>query len=602
MTRLVHPFAFALATLAATVCLLFNADNALELRTLDSLLALAHAQRVIAEPDPDTIAVVGIDNAFVDGLDRPVSLIHSELGDAMGAISRSGAKAIGVDFVLPEKRFDQLQLKSSPLDFHRQLLKGLIQATSQAPVVAAKTWDLEHQTFRPIHVDFLSVLARQSGVFQSHASAMLCDQADGSVRKIPGADCQPDGQSHYLVGELLNALGVPFKPKGLIDYELGEPWTYVPISKVLEHVRAADHRWLNEQFGGRIVLLGSVLNDVDLYRVPQPIAEWLPHSKQVPRVLVHAQILRTHLSNVELQPLCNWALLVFAGVALLFFLTPVTGQSVRVAVLAVLAMLWAAMLFIAYALWLPITSFALAVGLVLLVRWCADALVGLQEKRCLKLAFGGAVSPTVMQAIMGGGLSAETKGSRKQVCVLFSDIRGFTALSETLQPEQVVSLLNRYFDSMTAVVHRHGGTVDKFIGDGLMAFFGAPNPLPHVELQALGAVRDMVNALEVLNLELGWSGLPTLTIGIGLHSGEALIGFLGGQQRYEYTAIGDTVNVAARVEGLCKRLSCRVLVSESVRNAVMRSDPKAFQFESMGMQSLRGRSSDMPVYAICEMK
>lgn len=205
----------------------------------------------------------------------------------------------------------------------------------------------------------------------------------------------------------------------------------------------------------------------------------------------------------------------------------------------------------------------------------------------MKRVFSGSVSPSVMQEIIKGGLEIEQKSSRRRLCVLFSDIRNFTTMCEHMQAEEVVTLLNRYFARMVHVIHTHGGTVDKFIGDGLMAFFGAPNALELPERNALEAAQGMHQALEELNDEFAAEGKPLLRIGVGLHSGEAVIGQIGSEERHEYTAIGDTVNTASRIEGLCKDVGYGIVCSKYVTEAVGYPD----DLIALGEKPLKGRAA-----------
>jgi adenylate cyclase len=139
-------------------------------------------------------------------------------------------------------------------------------------------------------------------------------------------------------------------------------------------------------------------------------------------------------------------------------------------------------------------------------------------------------------------------GVNQNITVLFADIRGFTAISEKEKPEKVVALLNRYFSVMTDVIFEHGGTLDKYIGDGLMALFGAPTVSPEDALNAVKAAVTMQKRLITLNEEMRAEGYPPISMGIGLHTGEATVGYIGSDKRSEYTAIGDTVNLASRLE------------------------------------------------------
>ena len=154
----------------------------------------------------------------------------------------------------------------------------------------------------------------------------------------------------------------------------------------------------------------------------------------------------------------------------------------------------------------------------------------------------------VVKQLLDSPDSFRLGGVNQTITVLFADIRGFTALSEREKPEKVVGLLNRYFSVMTEIIFAHGGTLDKYIGDGLMAIFGAPTASPEDALNAVKAAVTMQKRLATLNEELRNEGYGQISVGIGLHTGEATIGYIGSDRRSEYTAIGDTVNLASRLE------------------------------------------------------
>lgn len=156
-------------------------------------------------------------------------------------------------------------------------------------------------------------------------------------------------------------------------------------------------------------------------------------------------------------------------------------------------------------------------------------------------------------------------GVNQQITVLFADIRGFTSLSESENPEKVVGLLNRYFTAMSEIIFAHGGTLDKYIGDGLMAIFGAPNVGANDAGNALKTAAAMQKKIVLLNEELRAEGFNEIGVGIGLHTGEATVGYIGSEKRSEYTAIGDTVNLAARLEQ--NALPGQILISEATANA-----------------------------------
>ena len=171
----------------------------------------------------------------------------------------------------------------------------------------------------------------------------------------------------------------------------------------------------------------------------------------------------------------------------------------------------------------------------------------------------------VVQQLLLNPNSFRLGGVNQTITVLFADIRGFTALSEREKPEKVVGLLNRYFSAMTEIIFEHGGTLDKYIGDGLMALFGAPSTSPADAMNAVKTAIAMQKRLITLNEELKADGFGQVSMGIGLHTGEATIGYIGSDRRSEYTAIGDTVNLASRLESNAK--GGQILMSEATAAA-----------------------------------
>ena len=170
----------------------------------------------------------------------------------------------------------------------------------------------------------------------------------------------------------------------------------------------------------------------------------------------------------------------------------------------------------------------------------------------------------VVKQLLENPDSFKLGGINQTITVLFADIRGFTAFSEREKPEKVVGLLNIYFSAMSEIIFAHGGTLDKYIGDGLMAIFGAPNATPKDAENAVRTAVAMQRRLNSLNRELEDEGFVPVNIGIGLHTGEATIGYIGSDLRSEYTAIGDTVNLAARLESNTR--GGQILVSETTAN------------------------------------
>jgi len=246
-------------------------------------------------------------------------------------------------------------------------------------------------------------------------------------------------------------------------------------------------------------------------------------------------------------------------------------------------------------------QYLLVGGLILLpllaplaAAWTFYAAAGLaeylRERRARQEAvsmFSRFVNPHVVAQLLDRGIET----SRRDVTLLFSDIRGFTTLSETRSPEEVVALINRYFSLQVDVVWRHGGTLDKYIGDCIMAMWGAPLDDANHARNAVACALDMADTLKDFKRELGAEHLE-FDVGIGLHSGPAVVGLIGSEKRREYTAIGDTVNLASRIEGLTKDAQRRILVSRDT----MDKCGNAFDFVPAGSYKVKGRAQAVELF------
>ncbi|MEO5669310.1 MAG: adenylate/guanylate cyclase domain-containing protein, partial [Ramlibacter sp.] len=525
-------------------------------------------------------------------IDEPLALSHAYLSRFLRAMVQAQPRVIGLDLVLPEKRFQSLAPVGQPgQDYHKILLSALLTTSRDVPIVTANVWDAARGHFRDIQLDYATALAMQERGLATRASALFCHDPDGRVRRYPGSDCQPGGTNITFASEVGAAMGVRQKWSGFVNYRLGTPFAYVPIQHVLKLAANDDTEALQRLFKGRAVLLGTVLDDIDLLPLPIPLAVWRPGDERAPGVVAHAQVLRSMLNGGFIQPVPWWLLVPATAVFALFWLGAALMRKFVLFAAVATGVLWLSYELLESGVWLApgamlLTGLAACIG-----RGALEGWRNWREKRRLSDTFSGYVSPEVMREIVAGGVAADQQGRKVTVCVLFSDIRGFTTLSEHAPAEEVVALLNRYFARMTAAVHHHGGTVDKFIGDGLMAFFGAPNKLANPSRNALDASHEMLAELAALNVELAAEGRAPLAIGIGLQTGEAVIGHIGSPERHAYTAIGDTVNTAARLEGLCKDLGCPIVCTEIVAQAV----GPAAGLVALGAQPLKGRSA-IPVY------
>jgi len=223
-------------------------------------------------------------------------------------------------------------------------------------------------------------------------------------------------------------------------------------------------------------------------------------------------------------------------------------------------------------------------------RMCQE----LEENQRIKSGFARYVSQHVLEQIVKGKGTTKLEGEKRKVTVFFSDIRGFTHIAEQMDPEEVVKFLNEYFKSMLEIIFKHNGMLDKLIGDGIMAEFGAPLEDLEQEKNAIRTALEMHEALLILRERWKREGKPELDIGIGIHTGQAIVGSIGSERRMEYTAIGDTVNVAARLEHFTRKTTYPIIISETTYAAVK----DEFTCESLGPVELAGREKPIQAYGI----
>lgn len=236
----------------------------------------------------------------------------------------------------------------------------------------------------------------------------------------------------------------------------------------------------------------------------------------------------------------------------------------------------------------PLAAAWIAGGAAVALRTSADMLLARQERRRLTQTFGGYVSPQLLRAILGGRV--DVNGGRRATAFLFAGLRGFTAWSERTAPQQVLAVLNRYYATVTPIVHRNGGTIDNFRGDGIMVMFGAPEPHAATCDAAFAAAREMVEAVARLNrAELEAREAP-LALSSGLAYGDAMFGDLGSPERKDFTAVGDAVNAAGRLQDLAKTLGFPVLMTAAFEAQPAAPTRREFAVQRLGDTPLKGHS------------
>lgn len=214
----------------------------------------------------------------------------------------------------------------------------------------------------------------------------------------------------------------------------------------------------------------------------------------------------------------------------------------------------------------------------------------------LQQAFHKFAPQEVVEEIVHRGVSA--KGERREVTILFADLVGFTAMSERMDPEVLVRILNGYFQAMSRAITAHRGHVSKFIGDGILALFGAPDANPWQAIDAVEAALAMRAALARYNEDLARQGWPALGLGVGIHQGPLIAGIVGSNELMEYTVIGDTVNTASRIEGLTRKLGTDILVSAAVQS---RLDGR-FALRECEAMEVKGKTDRIRTFAVTGLR
>ena len=256
----------------------------------------------------------------------------------------------------------------------------------------------------------------------------------------------------------------------------------------------------------------------------------------------------------------------------------------------------------ATARWIGVATSSLLANAALLValsrlRKRAELLTVAREKAALDLqnlqqAFHQFAPQRVVEEVIKQGVS--TSGETREVTVLFADIVEFTAMSETLGPETLVRILNGYFEATCTAVMHHGGHIANFLGDGIMAIFGAPESNPWQSLDAVVAALSMQKAVRKYNEELARQSLPTLDVRIGVHKGTVVAGVVGSAENLEYTVIGDVVNTAARIENLTRKHGVDILISAEVRPAL----DGRFEVRELPPEYVKGKAEPIVTFAV----
>ena len=346
------------------------------------------------------------------------------------------------------------------------------------------------------------------------------------------------------------------------------------------------------QFKNKIVFVGtSAAGLFDVFHTP--FAEGV-----MPGIQLHASVADSVLSNrfIRVAPdFTRMLAVVLAAIAIgltAAYLSFGVGGAITVAI--ALAWTWFTVSAFRDGLWLNLFQPVLVMAVALFGGTTYRYFVEDREKRKVKKLFGRYVSKDVYNQLLEHPEQAELGGGRREMSVLFSDIRGFTTVTEKGNPEELVAQLNEYFSRMVDIVFRHQGTVDKFVGDMVMALFGAPLDDPQHADHAVTAAVDMVRELGELNSKWASEGRPQLDIGVGINSGDMIAGNIGSSSIMSYTVIGDNVNLGSRLESLNKDYKTRIIVSDATR-ARLRG---AYDIRPLGDVVVKGKTKPVAIFEL----
>ncbi len=435
------------------------------------------------------------------------------------------------------------------------------------------------------------MLAEYDGAYYEPLSLAIVRAILGGPNIVPGYPSDKIWSKNYSGLEWLE-IG-PFKIP--VDEKVTALIPYRGKQKSFEYISAVDvlqQRLAPEQLQGKIVLVGtSAPGLLDLRATPV--------DEVFPGVEIHANMIAGILDrNIKQKPPyvvgAEFVLLLAAGLAmalLLPFLNPLKSLLVTVAVL-IMVLCTNLVVFHYGNLVLPLASGLLLISVLFALNMTYGYFVETRGMRQITSLFGQYVPPELVDEMARNPDKFNMAPRAENLSVLFSDVRGFTTISESLSPEDLAIYINDYLTTMSLVIREgHRGTLDKYIGDAIMAFWGAPMGDPAHAKNALLAAMDMQEAAKTLNEKFKDKGWPTFKIGIGVNSGVMRVGDMGSQIRRAYTVMGDAVNLASRLEGITKEYGADIIVGEGTKNAV----PDAV-FREVDRVRVKGKDEAVAIY------
>ncbi len=615
-------FALALSLLAGLAALTPAAD-ALRRVSIDAQFVARHVVFGPLQPAAASdVVVVAIDEETYRTppfRDRPRVAWTPHMAKVIEAIDAAGPRAIGYDLVDPTT-LDQTDLLPR---FDRPMLRALSQSGRAGRLVLGEI-RLSGEMIGPHRAQRIAV----GGDDNVRLLNLLVDD-DAVVRRQARGFGDEDGGAERLsfAVELARRAGAAPPPRDyLINFDTGgDPVPTYSLADLLACAEGGDAAFFARAFRDKVVLIGTALDVEDRHYAatwmmrtrPDPARQTrcaLPadptrfaavvERRTVPGVRIHAAAINTLTKGLALSeagPAATFALAAVAmfGFALLFFALPPLGGALAGS--AWLALLLAAALLAFRAGTVVPAAHAVAVAaLGFATVYAYRFMIEDRDRRRIAHAFGRYLSPDLVDRIAADPASLRIGGERRRVSVMFADLVGYTALTERLadDPERLVAIMNRFLGEASAVVERRSGYVDKFIGDALMAIWGAPVDDPEAERHAVEAALDLREAMARINAELGLdaAGLAPLGIRIGINSGIVVAGNMGGPTRLNYTVTGDVVNLAARLEGANTTYRTTILIGPETAERLDGS----VALRPLDRVMVKGRAGAVPIHEVVD--
>jgi len=562
-------------------------------------------------PTNDKIVIIGTDEEALDKIKDPFIFWSPYFADIVKAVAVGEAKSIGLDFL----QTIALKKKVEGEDLDGIMADALMEAQNVIMINLLR-WDNTVNGLKainplprylyaadPDNIGFSNLTIDNDGCVRRQT--LLLNDTESNIYAYIGLKVVAKYFNSHIEkkGDLIwvgdCAIPVNSYNEMLINFA-GPSGTFPIISfyKVWQLSRQGKTDFFKRNFKDKIVLIGpGNIYSQDFKPTPFYRSRYYSSTRQTLGVEIIANVINTILERRFIISLKFWQtilIILFLGVLTSFTsfkLSPIAGGIVAFAI-AVGYANFCIFLFSSYSVCLdmicPLDAIPLTYTAVFTYRYTIED----KEKRRIKRIFKHYVSEEVVEELLKYPGEIPLGGNRVEVTVLFADIRGFTALSEKRDPRQVVSILNSYFAMMANIILKNKGTLDKYIGDGILAFFGAPiTREEHAELAVNSAI-EMISMLDVLNKEL-MLDIP-LRIGIGIHSGVAVVGNIGSERKMEYTIIGDTVNTASRVEDITKELQANILITEETFSRLKILDNITPEKEI----TLRGKTQPIKLYRV----